>query len=260
MVSQHLFTNGQWAAALGIALLAHVLLAGSLFLLVPGMADTPVVQGAGLAVKSLSLSGADLPVVRDIAAGSPGLARVTSATQVKAISHPTAPPEVRPMTEVMPVERRRPRANQPTPKTKLKKPPTRNLRKSSPVRKSNADDGAKGNAKGDRAETGNGQKGNPDESSTAGLDRAATPVPGNASPRYPRRARSRGQEGRVVIRISVLDNGRVGSAEVASSSGYSSLDRAALKVVQGWRFKPALRAGKPVTATLTVPVVFRLEG
>ena len=27
-----------------------------------------------------------------------------------------------------------------------------------------------------------------------------------------------------------------------------------------WRFTPALRAGKPVTGTLAVPVVFRLEG
>jgi protein TonB len=64
----------------------------------------------------------------------------------------------------------------------------------------------------------------------------------------------------VLIQVSVLGDGRVGSARVASSSGHGSLDRAALKAVKRWRFRPALRGGKPVTATLMVPVVFRLEG
>jgi protein TonB len=98
------------------------------------------------------------------------------------------------------------------------------------------------------------------ESGNAGHDRVAAPLAGNPPPRYPRIARSRGEEGRVLIRVSVLGNGRVGNAEVTKSSGHGSLDRAALKAVERWRFEPALRAGKPVTATLTVPIVFRLEG
>ncbi|MBT8420682.1 MAG: energy transducer TonB, partial [Gammaproteobacteria bacterium] len=78
-------------------------------------------------------------------------------------------------------------------------------------------------------------------------------------PVYPRMARRRGQEGEVMIRVSILGSGRVGSASVARSSGHRLLDRAALKAIKGWSFQPARRGGKAVTATLTVPVIFRLE-
>ena len=45
---------------------------------------------------------------------------------------------------------------------------------------------------------------------------------------------------------------------VASSSGYSSLDHAAKKAVQLWRFNPGTSDGKPVAMWVDVPIRFHL--
>jgi periplasmic protein TonB len=89
----------------------------------------------------------------------------------------------------------------------------------------------------------------------------AHPVAGMESdrpPAYPESARRRGQQGRVVLQVSVSPDGLPVTVSVAQSSGYSSLDAAALTAVQRWRFVPATRAGAPVAATAEVPVTFRL--
>jgi len=260
MTDRRNFTKGQWAAAAGIALALHVLLAWSLLSSVPTLLDARSGQDGGLAVQSLSLSGADLPLLRDAIAGQAELARVTPAPPFDAISRPIPPPNTRPMTEVVPVEHKRPPSEEPKSKTKTKQQQARKAEPPRSVRKTTASDAGKRPAKGDWVNAETDGKGGRTKGSAAGSDRAAAPAPGNPRPKYPQVARSRGHEGRVLIRVSVLGDGRVGSATVAKSSGHDSLDRAALKAVERWRFTPALRAGKPVTATLTVPVVFRLEG
>jgi len=73
-------------------------------------------------------------------------------------------------------------------------------------------------------------------------------------PRYPSRARRRGQQGRVVLLVQVGASGTVTRLQVSHSSGHRLLDRAALKTVKGWRF--ADHGGQRVR----VPIVFRLEG
>jgi protein TonB len=258
MTNQSYFTKGQWAAAAGIALALHILLAWSLLSSIPVLSDTPSGQDGGLAVQSLSLSGADLPLLQGTAAGREELAVVTAASPIDAISRPLPPPEARPMTEVVPFDPERPLIEKPKSKTTQQR--ARKAEKPRPTRKPLADDTEGRNLKGDSSRAGQGSKGGRGVPGAAGSSRAAAPLPGNPHPRYPRVARSNGHEGRVLIRVSVLGNGRVGSATIAKSSGHGSLDRAALEAVKRWRFAPALRAGKPVTATLTVPVVFRLEG
>jgi protein TonB len=37
------------------------------------------------------------------------------------------------------------------------------------------------------------------------------------------------------------------------------LDEAAVAAVKEWRFRPAQRAGRPVTATVEIPISFRLD-
>jgi protein TonB len=89
----------------------------------------------------------------------------------------------------------------------------------------------------------------------------AHPVTGMESdrpPAYPEIARRRGQQGRVVLRVDVSAEGMPVTVTVAESSGYASLDAAALTAVQRWRFVPATRGGAPVPAVADVPVRFRL--
>ncbi len=59
------------------------------------------------------------------------------------------------------------------------------------------------------------------------------------APRYPHQAEREGQEGTVVVRFSVDENGRVLEAEAASPCPWPLLNEAALKVIrERWRFAP----------------------
>lgn len=95
----------------------------------------------------------------------------------------------------------------------------------------------------------------------AGPSSPPSPDPGfrNIGPAYPELARQRGQEGVVVLELRVSAEGRVLAAEVAQSSGHPMLDAAAQRAAQGWRFRPALEAGRPVEARLSSTVRFRLD-
>lgn len=81
----------------------------------------------------------------------------------------------------------------------------------------------------------------------------------NPPPRYPPDSRSAGEAGRVLLRVRVTAEGRAESVEIAASSGHARLDDAALAAVRRWRFVPAQQAGAPVAATVTVPILFKLE-
>jgi protein TonB len=89
----------------------------------------------------------------------------------------------------------------------------------------------------------------------------AHPVAGMESDRppvYPEVARRRGQQGRVLLQVNVAANGTPLGVTVAQSSGFASLDDAALRAVEQWRFVPATRGGTAVPAVAEVPVRFRL--
>ncbi len=89
----------------------------------------------------------------------------------------------------------------------------------------------------------------------------AHPVAGMESDRppvYPEAARRRGQQGRVLLQVNVSASGAPVDVTVAQSSGFASLDDAALRAVEQWRFVPASRGGTAVPAVAEVPVRFRL--
>jgi protein TonB len=97
---------------------------------------------------------------------------------------------------------------------------------------------------------------------------AATPQPSGATsavptgpivPEYPRAAIRRGQEGLVIVAADVRADGTVAAARVQKSSGHARLDRAARQAVLQARFTPARRNGRPVPASVTVPVRFALR-
>ncbi len=81
----------------------------------------------------------------------------------------------------------------------------------------------------------------------------------NPPPHYPRTARKRNYQGTVMLDVRVTVDGSVAQVRIAKSSGYAILDRSAAKSVKGWRFSPALRAGRPVEMWVQVPVRFELH-
>ena len=81
----------------------------------------------------------------------------------------------------------------------------------------------------------------------------------NPRPPYPRLALREGWEGKVLLRVRVLANGRVGGATVQRSAGHSVLDEAALDVVKGWTFVAARQGGQPVDGFVTVPFEFEIN-
>ena len=81
----------------------------------------------------------------------------------------------------------------------------------------------------------------------------------NRAPSYPEIARRRGEQGRVMLRVTVSAEGTPLEVDVSATSGYPMLDSAALSAVRQWRFVPATQAGAPVSAAAEVPIRFRLE-
>jgi protein TonB len=78
-------------------------------------------------------------------------------------------------------------------------------------------------------------------------------------PVYPVLSRKRGEEGRVIIELEISAEGKVLKAEVANSSSYPRLDRAALEAVKKAAFSPATEYGRPVESELKVAYRFKLE-
>lgn len=77
-------------------------------------------------------------------------------------------------------------------------------------------------------------------------------------PSYPEQARKEGQQGRVLLRVLVDQEGKSKSVEVSRSSGSQTLDRAAVEAIRLWRFSPARYGDKPVESWVRIPVDFRL--
>lgn len=81
----------------------------------------------------------------------------------------------------------------------------------------------------------------------------------NPRPNYPLAARRRGDQGTVYVRVLVTAEGVAGNARIEKSSGFPSLDDAALNAVRSWRFVPARQAGQAIESPYVVPVLFRLD-
>ncbi len=80
-----------------------------------------------------------------------------------------------------------------------------------------------------------------------------------AEPPYPNASILKQEEGTVMVRITVSQQGRVAGASVEKTSGFPALDDAALKAIRTWRFAAAKRGGTSVESSVVVPVVFQLK-
>jgi protein TonB len=77
-------------------------------------------------------------------------------------------------------------------------------------------------------------------------------------PVYPMMARKLGKEGKVVLKLTIDENGNLLDVEVMDKAGYG-LTEAALEAVRKSTFLPAKKDGKPIPSRALLPIRFRLE-
>lgn len=81
----------------------------------------------------------------------------------------------------------------------------------------------------------------------------------NPKPKYPAIARSRGWQGKVLLRVSVSAEGLSESVEIFRSCGHDVLDESAVAAVEKWEFVPAKRGSTAVSSSVIVPIIFTLN-
>ena len=103
------------------------------------------------------------------------------------------------------------------------------------------------------------EPGTPAEAEEACDEEPTKPVPVYKTEiEYTAAARAEGVEGRLVLALTIGADGSVTDVAVVSSVE-PALDAAAIATVKQWRFKPALRCGKPVAGgTFVVARTFEL--
>lgn len=78
-------------------------------------------------------------------------------------------------------------------------------------------------------------------------------------PIYPREQAAKGQEGRVLVEFTISVLGLVENPRVIESDPRGAFDRAALRAIQKWKFKPHVVDGHPMERRATQEFLFRLE-
>jgi len=78
-------------------------------------------------------------------------------------------------------------------------------------------------------------------------------------PKYPRRAAQRGVEGWVKVQFVITVAGRVKGAKVVGSKPSGVFDRAALKAISKWKFKPKVIEGQPMEQLAMQVLQFKLK-
>ncbi len=77
-------------------------------------------------------------------------------------------------------------------------------------------------------------------------------------PQYPRKARERGEEGALLLELTISPSGSVSAVRVVESTGYADLDEAGIMAAKTAHFNPAKRSGRPVESRVRLPILFRL--
>ncbi len=78
-------------------------------------------------------------------------------------------------------------------------------------------------------------------------------------PVYPRAAIRREQQGWVDVEFTVLADGTTADAEVAAASPEGVFERASLRAVEEWRFRPRVYRGRPIDQRVSTRINFRLQ-
>ncbi len=79
------------------------------------------------------------------------------------------------------------------------------------------------------------------------------------NPVYPFSAKSKGIEGRVMLRFVVDENGYVNNPEIIESEPAGMFEESALAAIVKYRFRPAMLGKEPVKCIVNLPIGFRLD-
>lgn len=80
----------------------------------------------------------------------------------------------------------------------------------------------------------------------------------NPVPEYPAFSKRRGEEGRVLLRVKVGEDGLPRAIAIHTTSGFERLDNTAVETVKRWKFVPARVGDIAVEAWVIVPISFHL--
>lgn len=65
--------------------------------------------------------------------------------------------------------------------------------------------------------------------------------------------------GKVLLKVEVIPNGRVGDVGVENSSDCAILDKSAIATVKKWRFIPARKEMVAIPCWVNIPIKFLLQ-
>jgi protein TonB len=81
----------------------------------------------------------------------------------------------------------------------------------------------------------------------------------NPAPVYPALSLRMNEQGQSLVKVLIGSDGQAQRAELAKSSGYDRLDRAAVAAVLQWRFVPGQRGGVAESMWYQVPINWKLR-
>jgi TonB family protein len=79
-------------------------------------------------------------------------------------------------------------------------------------------------------------------------------------PRYPMVSRKLGEEGTVLVKGCIEENGSIRNVEIINGSGYKRLDAEAIETVRRWTFSGSDQKSKKIISCYRIPIQFVLEG
>lgn len=94
---------------------------------------------------------------------------------------------------------------------------------------------------------------------TAGVTSPAITDLNSCKPAYPQAALMQNQTGTVRVKFVIGVDGNLVNADVVKSSGYKTLDRAAVDGLSKCKFKPAMQNGNPVQSWFVTDYVWSLN-
>ena len=80
----------------------------------------------------------------------------------------------------------------------------------------------------------------------------------NPHPPYPIIARKKGLQGKLILGVSVNNDGSVKNVSIKKSSGHQILDKVSKETIEKWIFVPAKKLGLAVEDNIQVPIRFVL--